>query len=195
MLLLFCLKIFFFGMPLHTTQHTSTFLLWVDVILWSTLLILQKGADVPDPAWLPWGPPTLLEQMCSAIVNRHVCLSPSYYSRRMINRLITQKHQCKATEQWGISSNIYLNIALLQGALTKWRERGRRRRRREEEESSWKCLPTNPHLLSNMHKHTHSQLPGLLFSYFNLTPRPFHANSIILGSLCDFISLEIGNVL
>ena len=84
-----------------STPHKQPrhFFLWVDVILWSTPLILQKGADVPDPAWLPWGPPTLLEQMCSAIVNRHVCLSPSYYSRRMINRLITQKHQCKATEQ------------------------------------------------------------------------------------------------
>lgn len=113
-------------------RHTAadTFIPWVDVILWSTLLILQKGADVSAPAWLPWGPPTLLEQMCSAIVNRHVCLSPSYYSRRMINRLITQKHQCKATEQWGISSNIYLNIAQLQGPLTKWRERGRRRKKK-----------------------------------------------------------------
>lgn len=96
----FCFKIFILCVC-AITRHTeaSTFLPWVDVILWSTLLILQKGADVPDPAWLPWGPPTLLEQMCSAIVNRHVCLSPSYYSRRMINRLITQKHQCKATEQ------------------------------------------------------------------------------------------------
>lgn len=86
-------------MLLHTTRKPRHFFLGVDVILWSTLLILQKGADVPDPAWPPLGPPTLLEQMCSAIVNRHVCLSPSYYSRRMINRLITQKHQCKATEQ------------------------------------------------------------------------------------------------
>lgn len=36
----------------------------------------RGGADVPDPAWLPWGAATLLEQMCSAIVNRHVRLGP-----------------------------------------------------------------------------------------------------------------------
>lgn len=40
-----------------------------------------------------------LQQMCSAIVNRHVRHGPSYYRRRMINRLIRRKHQCKATEQ------------------------------------------------------------------------------------------------
>lgn len=70
----------------------------LDIVV-SAANIAKGGADVPDPARLPRGPAALLEQMCSAIVNRHVCLSPSYYSRRVINRLITQKHQCKATEQ------------------------------------------------------------------------------------------------
>lgn len=52
--------------------------------------------------------------------------------------------------------------------------------------------------LSCTHGHTHAHIRGaagaaIIFPFQFDTPA-FHANSIIVGSLCDSVSLEIGNV-
>lgn len=44
------------------------------------------------------------------------------------------------------------------------------------------------------HAHIHDAAGAAIIFPFQFDTPAFHANSIIVGSLCDSISLEIGNV-
>ena len=53
-----------------------------------------------------------------------------------------------------------------------------------------------PHEFPSPIQYAHTPLPaaGAIIFLFQFDTPAFHANSIIVGSLCDSISLEIGNV-
>jgi len=98
--------------------------------------------------------------------------------RQMINRPIRQEHQCTRQNNEGYHRTSILILPPTR-ALTGPR-------------ASWKFHPAN-HPRARTHTHILTRTLAAawaIISPFQSDSPAFHANSIIVGSLCDFISLE-----